>query len=48
MDLDKVEVEINGTENEQSIQSIVEQYNPVNGNWRASDSNIFELKCFVA
>lgn len=50
-DIDKVEVEIDGTEsvvvteNEQPIQSIVEQYKyPINGNWRAGDSKIFELK----
>ena len=50
-DIDKVEVEIDSTEsvvvteNEQPIQSIVEQYKyPINGNWRAGDSKIFELK----
>lgn len=33
------------TENEQSIQSIVEQYKyPINQTWRAGDSKIFELK----
>jgi hypothetical protein len=45
-DIDKVEVEIDGTEsvvvteNEQPIQSVEQYKYPINGNWRAGDSKI--------